>query len=96
MIDLKVFGKPGSGVQNWIFLLQQAFKIFSQLPESKDPTNAVPGGSGNSSLESSAVKLFRSAVLKQHEACGAAIFANFELAALHLHQILTNVSVFEF
>ena len=77
-------------------LLQTAIKIVAQFPDVKAPTNAPAGGSANAVLESPAVKLFRSAVLRQNEALGAAIFANFELAALHLHRILTTVGLFFF
>lgn len=86
-ICLKVCGKFGS--HNWVSVVQNsADTLKSMWAESASATGSV------AQKESFGAQLFRSVMRTNNLAKGHSILANLEMASLHLHVLIMNVSVF--
>jgi len=90
-VYLKVCGKSGS--QDWASIVQDsADTLYSMWAESASATGK---GASVAQQEPFGAQLSRLAIHTSNLAKGHSILANLEMASLHLHVLITNVSVFE-
>jgi hypothetical protein len=88
----KVCGKSGS--LNWVAVLQDSADTLNSMGGPSAGASAAGKGASVAQKESSGAQLFRSAIHKGTLAKGYSILANLEMASLHLHFLIMNVSAF--